>query len=48
MENEKILRLRDLRMRFGSHQVLQGIDLDVYRGQIIGYIGPTVQEKVQR
>lgn len=40
MENEKILRLRDLRMRFGSHQVLQGIDLDVYRGQIIGYIGP--------
>lgn len=27
-------------MRYPNKQVLQGINLDVYRGQIIGYIGP--------
>ena len=27
-------------MSYGSKLVLKGIDLEVYRGQIIGYIGP--------
>src|SRR5690625_2447079 len=27
-------------MTFGDHQVLKGIDLNVFRGDIIGYIGP--------
>ncbi|MCM3700882.1 ABC transporter ATP-binding protein [Paenibacillus macerans] len=38
--NEPVITLRDLRMRFGDKFVLNGIDLDVYPGQIIGYIGP--------
>lgn len=25
---------------FGNKQVLNGVNLDVYEGQIIGYIGP--------
>lgn len=37
---EPVISIRDLRKSFGSKQVLQGINLDVYKGQIIGYIGP--------
>lgn len=37
---ESILSIKDLRMRYGSNEVLKGIDLDVYPGQVIGYIGP--------
>lgn len=38
--NEPIITMRDLRMRFGEKFVLNGIDLEVHPGQIIGYIGP--------
>lgn len=37
---ESIITIRNLKMNFGEKQVLNGINLDVYRGQIIGYIGP--------
>lgn len=37
---EAVIELRDLKMRFGEKEVLRGIDLDVFKGQIIGYIGP--------
>ena len=37
---KEVLSLRDLRISFGTKHVLQGIDLTVYEGQIIGYIGP--------
>lgn len=39
---EPVITVRDLRMKFGfgENYVLNGIDLDVYPGQIIGYIGP--------
>lgn len=37
---EPVITIRDLNMNYGSKQVLKGIDLDVYKGQIIGYIGP--------
>jgi len=37
---EKILSLQNLMMDYSGNQVLNGIDLDVYPGQIIGYIGP--------
>ena len=40
MNKEKILSLQNLSKKFGSKQVLNGIDLEVYSGQIIGYIGP--------
>jgi ABC-2 type transport system ATP-binding protein len=37
---EVILCLKDLKKSYGVKEVLQGIDLTVTRGQIIGYIGP--------
>ncbi|MGE8203172.1 ABC transporter ATP-binding protein [Heyndrickxia sp. NPDC080065] len=37
---EEILTIKDLRKNYGSKEVLQGIDLHVSRGEIIGYIGP--------
>ncbi|GGK08742.1 ABC transporter ATP-binding protein [Lentibacillus kapialis] len=37
---EKILSLHDLTIDLGGKRVLNGINLDVYKGQIIGYIGP--------
>ena len=38
--NEPIITIRGLQKSFGTKKVLKGIDLDIYRGQIIGYIGP--------
>ncbi|MEK3888760.1 ABC transporter ATP-binding protein [Bacillus sp. FSL K6-3431] len=37
---EKVLSLTNLTMSYGGKQVLNGIDLEVFKGQIIGYIGP--------
>lgn len=37
---ETILSIHDLKMSYADHEVLKGIDLEVFRGQIIGYIGP--------
>jgi ABC-2 type transport system ATP-binding protein len=39
-ERTPIITIRDLRKRYGDRFVLNGVDLDVYPGQIIGYIGP--------
>lgn len=39
-KKEAIISIRNLKINFGSKQVLNGINLEVYRGQIIGYIGP--------
>lgn len=36
---EIILELRNLRKKFGEKEVLKGINLQVKRGEIIGYIG---------
>lgn len=38
--SEEVLSIRNLRKNFGEKEVLKGVNLDVYRGQIIGYIGP--------
>lgn len=32
--------IRDLKMSYGDKQVLNGINLEIQRGQIVGYIGP--------
>lgn len=37
---EKVLSLKSLTMDYGAKRVLNGVDLDVFQGQIIGYIGP--------
>jgi len=36
-----MFRIRDLRKRFGSLEVLKGIDLDVRRGEVLVVIGPS-------
>lgn len=38
--SERVLSLSNLQKQYGLKTVLDGIDLTVYRGQIIGYIGP--------
>ncbi|NME07733.1 ABC transporter ATP-binding protein [Psychrobacillus sp. BL-248-WT-3] len=40
MEAKKILSLVNVSKQFGNKHVLNGVNLDVYEGQIIGYIGP--------
>lgn len=37
--NDTIIRIRDLRVAFGDHVVLDGADLDVQRGEILGIVG---------
>lgn len=45
---EKVLSLTNLTMNYGTKRVLDGIDLEVFQGQIIGYIGPNGAGKVRR
>jgi len=40
LREESLISIKNLKMRFGNKQVLDGINLEVKRGQIIGYIGP--------
>ena len=37
---EKILSLQNVTMDYGGKRVLNGVNLEVSKGQIIGYIGP--------
>jgi polar amino acid transport system ATP-binding protein len=36
-----IVRLRGVRKRYGAHEVLRGVDLDVAAGQTVSIIGPS-------
>ncbi len=36
---DPIIKLRGIDTRFGSHVVHEGLDLDVYRGEILGVVG---------
>jgi polar amino acid transport system ATP-binding protein len=36
-----VVRIRGLRKSFGSNRVLDGIDLDVHKGQVVVVIGPS-------
>ena len=36
---ETVIRVRNLGNRFGTHVVHEGLDLDVYRGEILGIVG---------
>jgi ABC-2 type transport system ATP-binding protein len=41
MENHSpVISIRNLQKSYDEKQVLKGINLDIYRGEIIGYIGP--------
>ena len=37
---EVLLSIKDLRKKYGAKTVLNGVSLEVKRGEIIGYIGP--------
>ena len=36
---ECILRIRGVEKAFGDHKVLKGVNLDVYQGEILGFVG---------
>ncbi|TCD11790.1 ABC transporter ATP-binding protein [Oricola cellulosilytica] len=38
-ENDPIISVRDIHVQFGDHVVLHDLDLDVYRGEILGFVG---------
>ena len=42
---EPIIRVHDLQVGFKDRLVLKGLDLDVYRGEILGFVGPSGQGK---
>lgn len=38
-DTQPIIRVRDVWVSFGEHKVLKGLDLDVKRGEILGFVG---------
>ena len=44
-EEARMIRIRNLRKRFGSLDVLQGIDADVATGRVTGIVGPNAAGK---
>ncbi|ATQ66989.1 MULTISPECIES: ABC transporter ATP-binding protein [Methylosinus] len=44
-EREAVVRVRDLVVGFGEHLVMKGLDLDVYRGEVLGFVGGSGQGK---
>lgn len=40
MEKEVVLKIKNLRKSYLNKEVLKGIDLEIHKGEIIGYIGP--------
>jgi len=44
-EKEALIRVRDLYVGFGERLVMKGLDLDVYRGEVLGFVGGSGQGK---
>ena len=38
---DAIIRVRDISVQFGSTKILDGLNLDVKRGEILGFVGPS-------
>ena len=38
-DQEAVIRVRDLEVGFGERTIMKGLDLDVYRGEILGFVG---------
>jgi phospholipid/cholesterol/gamma-HCH transport system ATP-binding protein len=36
---EAVIRVRDLKVGFGDKLVMDGLDLDLYRGEVLGFVG---------
>src|SRR5690606_35635020 len=39
-ETDVVVEVRDLRMRYGTKNVLTGVDLQVRRGEVVALLGP--------
>ncbi|HTR15102.1 MAG TPA: ATP-binding cassette domain-containing protein [Roseiarcus sp.] len=39
VEREVVIRVRDLKVGFGDRLVLDGLNLDLYRGEVLGFVG---------
>jgi phospholipid/cholesterol/gamma-HCH transport system ATP-binding protein len=37
--SEAVIRVRDLVVGFNGREVMKGLDLDLYRGEILGFVG---------
>ncbi|WP_210484726.1 ABC transporter ATP-binding protein [Microvirga antarctica] len=44
-DREVVIRVRDIEVGFGEKTILKGLDLDVYRGEILGFVGASGQGK---
>jgi ABC-2 type transport system ATP-binding protein len=40
MDHQSLIKVRDLRRSFGELQAVRGINLDVSRGEVLGFLGP--------
>ena len=38
-DREAVIRVRGLEVGFGERTIMKGLDLDVYRGEILGFVG---------
>lgn len=45
VEPEVVIRVRDLKVAFGDKVIMDGLDLDVMRGEILGFVGGSGQGK---
>ncbi|GJE59900.1 ABC transporter ATP-binding protein [Methylobacterium trifolii] len=43
--SDAIIRVRDLVVGFGERTILKGLNLDIRRGEILGFVGPSGQGK---
>ena len=39
MDRETVIKVRNLRNAFGDQVIHDGLDLDVYKGEILGVVG---------
>ena len=44
-DREAVIRVRGIEVGFGERLILNGLDLDVYRGEILGFVGGSGQGK---
>jgi phospholipid/cholesterol/gamma-HCH transport system ATP-binding protein len=44
-DREVIIRVRGVEVGFGERTILKGLDLDIYRGEILGFVGASGQGK---
>lgn len=44
-EADAVIRVRDLKVQFGDKVIMDGLDLDVLRGEILGFVGGSGQGK---